>query len=231
MHADDTIETLAGESAARTKRSFLAALAASERPAKPYRHWLLHDALPLDVARAITALSFEAPRIDDTQGKRETHNSTRVFASVENQSAFPVMATVAQCFQSPEIVGALEGATGAPLAGSNLRIEYCQDSDRFWLEPHTDIGAKLFTMLIYLSEHPDAVDWGTDIYDNDLKHLGRAPGGFNRGLIFIPATDTWHGVEKRAFNGIRKSIIVNYVKPEWRSRQELAFPDLPVMAG
>lgn len=27
-----------------------------------------------------------------------------------------------------------------------------------WLEPHTDIAAKRFTMLIYLSTHPDAAE-------------------------------------------------------------------------
>ena len=37
------------------------------------------------------------------------------------------------------------------LRDSHLRIEYCLDTDGFWLEPHTDIGAKLFTMLVYLS--------------------------------------------------------------------------------
>ena len=44
----------------------------------------------------------------------------------------------------------------------------------------------------------------------------------NRGLIVIPAADTWHGF-------LRRSLIVNYVKPEWRSRHELAFPDQPVL--
>jgi hypothetical protein len=27
--------------------------------------------------------------------------------------------------------------------------------------------------------------------------------------------------------GIRRSLIVNYVKPDWRSRHELSFPDRP----
>ena len=54
---------------------------------------------------------------------------------------------------------------GCTLGGSFLRIEYCLDTDGFWLEPHTDIGAKLFTMLVYLSDHPEAEDWGTDIMD------------------------------------------------------------------
>lgn len=47
-------------------------------------------------------------------------------------------------------------------------------------------------------------------------------------MIFIPGSDTWHGVEKRNFAGVRKSIIVNYVKPEWRSRHELAYPERPI---
>ena len=114
------------------------------------------------------------------------------------------------------------------MRGHYLRIEYCLDRESFWLEPHTDIGAKKFTMLVYLSETDDAGSWGTDFYDNDLKHLGQAPGGFNKGLIFIPGHDTWHGVEKRHYSGVRKSIIVNYVIPEWRSRHELAYPDQPV---
>ena len=125
-------------------------------------------------------------------------------------------------------IEALEKRTGATLRGHYLRIEYCQDREGFWLEPHTDIGAKKFTMLVYLSETDDAGSWGTDIYDNDLRHLGQAPGGFNKGLIFIPGHDTWHGVEKRHYSGVRKSIIVNYVIPEWRSRHELAYPDRPV---
>jgi hypothetical protein len=28
--------------------------------------------------------------------------------------------------------------------------------------------------------------------------------------------------------GKRKSLIVNYVKPEWRARHELAYPETPV---
>ena len=52
-----------------------------------------------------------------------------------------------------------------PLDGSFLRIECCLDTDGFWLEPHTDIGAKLLTLLVYLSDHPEAGDWGTDIMD------------------------------------------------------------------
>jgi hypothetical protein len=47
-------------------------------------------------------------------------------------------------------------------------------------------------------------------------------------LIFIPANNTWQGFHKRPIQGIRRSLIVNYVGAEWRARHELAFPDQPV---
>lgn len=203
-------------------------LDAAEARTSPFRHWLLEDVLPADAAHAIPALPIAPPAIGDTLGKRDTHNATRCFFSVENQKRFPVARELALSFQAPETVRRLEQMTGASFSGASLRIEYCQDTDGFWLEPHTDIGAKLFTMLVYLSDVPEAENWGTDIYDRELRHVGTAPGGFNRGLFFVPGGDTWHGVGKRTFDGIRKTIIVNYVKPEWRARHELAFPERPV---
>ena len=44
-----------------------------------------------------------------------------------------------------------------------MRLEYAQDTDGFWLEPHTDLGVKLFTMLIYLPDSGEQNDLGTDI--------------------------------------------------------------------
>ena len=207
-----------------------ACLADARRSDEPYAHWLLSDVLSSELAHGIPALPFAAPEIGDTFGKRETNNATRRFFGQAEQAAQPVCAAVAQLFQTPRIVARLQAVTGAALAGNVLRIEYCQDREGFWLEPHTDIGAKKFTMLVYLSDTPDAADWGTDIYDTTPAHahLGRAPGDFNRGLIFVPGEDTWHGVEKRRYDGVRKSIIINYVVPEWRSRHELAFPEKPV---
>jgi hypothetical protein len=207
---------------------FASSLDGSLAVANPYRHWLLEEALPIEAARAIAALPFAAPLIGETLGKRETHNSTRTFFSQQNQQAHAICDEVARAFQAPQTIDLLQRRTGAALEGNYLRIEYCQDRAGFWLEPHTDIGAKKFTMLVYLSDTPEAEQWGTDIFDRELRQQGQAPGGFDKGLIFIPADDTWHGVVKRDYAGIRKSIIINYVKPEWRARHELAFPNLPV---
>ena len=72
-------------------------------------------------------------------------------------------------------------------------------------------------MLIYLSTEPGSEAWGTDILDADLNLVATAPYKRNGGLIFVPGPDTWHGFHKRPINGVRRSLIINYVKPEWRS--------------
>ncbi len=200
-------------------------------PATPFPHLLLTDVLPRATADSVTALPLDPPRIGDTQGRRETHNASRIFFAPDQVARFPACGLLSQALQDGRTVAALQRATGARLDGAFLRIEYCLDTGGFWLEPHTDIGAKLFTMLVYLSDTPGSADWGTDVYDAALTWRGRAPAAFNSGLAFVPASDTWHGFEARDIVGVRRSLIVNYVAPEWRSRHELAFPHHPVRAG
>jgi hypothetical protein len=208
-----------------TTEAFLSSLRHCARSDFPYPHWLLEHCLPEEVVNAVTGLPIAPARIEDTQGRRETHNDSRIHFGEQYRSRYGVMDTLARVFQSREVVDALEAATGARLGGTSLRIEYCQDTDGFWLEPHTDIGVKKFTMLIYLNREAQGADWGTDIYSDHDTHVGRAPAGVNKGLIFVPSDKTWHGFEKRPMYGVRKSLIVNYVGPEWRNRHELCFPD------
>ena len=191
----------------------------------PYPHWLLNHCLPEDVADELIALPIQPARIGDTKGRRETNNDSRIHFGAEYQRQYKVIESLARVFQSKRIVDALKAVTGAPLSGTSLRIEYCQDTEGFWLEPHTDIGVKKFTMLIYLNREPEGADWGTDIYSDRDTRFGRAPSAFNAGLIFVPSDKTWHAFDKRPMKGVRKSLIINYVGPEWQSRHELCFPD------
>lgn len=207
---------------------FARALDTAELHEAPYRHWFMKDVLPEPVARQITALPFDPPMIGDSLGRRETHNSTRVFFNPELRMRFPVARAMVETFQDPQTVRHLGRVCGIDLSGTSLRIEYCQDVEGFWLEPHTDIRVKKFTMLVYLSTEPEAEAWGTDVYDADCNLVGRSSGAFNRGLIFIPADDTWHGFARRPIKGVRRSIIVNYVGADWRARGELADPGHPV---
>ena len=204
---------------------FLACLDAATMGKTPYNHWFLDDVLPENVARGIADLPFAPPSGAIFDGRRESNNSTRVYFTPENQDKFSVCRDVVDTFSDPVVLDAIKRTTGADVTKGHLRVEYCQDIDGFWLEPHLDISVKLFTMLVYLSDDPQLRDAGTDIYDDSPEHkcVASAPYEMNKGLIFIPGHNTWHGFTKRPIRGLRKSIIINYVSPEWRNRDELAY--------
>jgi len=207
-----------------TAAAFLDALACADHRREPYDYWLLADALPERVCHAIAALPFEPPAVPTFDGRRESNNSTRVYFSPAMQARFSVCREVSDAFKQADVKRAIERETGTDLSRGQLRIEYCQDVDGFWLEPHVDIPVKLFTMLVYLVDEPALYHGGTDIYDASPEHkpVGTAPCAWNAGLIFIPGKDTWHGFTRRPIHGVRKSIIINYVAPEWRAVEELA---------
>ncbi len=141
-------------------QSLLESFAAAEVNEFPYRHWLLTRCMPEPVIDEILALPFPAPALGGVSGKREIHNATRKYFDRENQEKFPIVAAVSQALQDPRVTGAVERHFGIQLGGAYLRIEYAQDTDGFWLEPHTDLGVKLFTFLIYLSRDPSHADLG-----------------------------------------------------------------------
>ena len=115
------------------------------------------------------------------------------------------------------------------LSGTYVRLEYAQDIDGFWLQPHTDLGVKRFTMLIYLNRAGAAqADLGTDIFADAETWSKSPPFEDNTALIFVPGDNTWHGLRQRPIAGVRRSVIMNYVTSDWRAREQLAFPDTPI---
>jgi hypothetical protein len=83
-------------------------------------------------------------------------------------------------------------------------------------------------MLLYLSKDASHADLGTDIYDTNKTPIGRSPFEPNGAMIFVPSGITYHGFEGRRIEGVRKSVIINYVTNEWRAREQLSFPDRPI---
>ncbi len=204
--------------------SFLACLKGARRETWPFDYWLLDNPLPDGYCDDIANLPFPPPEGAVFDGKRETNNALRVYFTPENQAKFQVCRRVVEGFQDPSVKKAIETSTGTDLSDGHLRIEYCQDTAGFWLEPHTDILEKKFTMLVYLSDDPNLADAGTNILEGppDHKYVGSSPYGKNKGVIFIPGENTWHGFGHHPVKGIRKSIIINYVTSDWRDRWELA---------
>ena len=209
-------------------RHFRRALMDSARGEVPYVHWSLTEVLPESVCVNIICLPIAPLIIDDCGGVRDRDNGKRTFFTPWLQSRFPVCVALADALQRPEVAGLAGEICGFQAHGSHLRIEYIQDTDGAWLEPHHDVPEKLCSMVVYLCTGPDAADWGTDIYDAQLRKVGASRPDFNSAAIFIPGENTWHGFEKRKIVGIRRLLEINYVHPSWRDRDQLCFPDRPV---
>jgi hypothetical protein len=217
-----------GAAAERVADAFAASIAKRRAFDAPYRHYLIENCFPKDVADELAALPFAAPALDGVSGKRELHNDQRSYFDAAAMARFPVMRAVAEALQARRIARLVHETFAAPIDDTFLRLEYAQDIDGFWLQPHTDLGVKKFTCLIYLSEGPGHEKLGTDIYASPGDHFGSSP--FKRGgaMIFVPGDNTWHGFEKRPIEGVRRSVILNYVTHEWRAREQLSYPNATV---
>ncbi len=207
-----------------------AAIQDGVRIERPFRHWLVSYVLPPRLYAGMRDFDLVQAMPADGSGRRESANATRIFFTPEVRAASDKADQVAGAFQAPETIDLIQEMTGADLEGAHLRIEYCVDTAGFWLEPHTDIAVKRFTMLVYLSDCPGSEAWGTDLLDAAGNLASRAKAWPDSGVIFIPAGDTWHGFAERPIEGERRSLIINYVGPEWRAGEELCFPDHPVTA-
>jgi hypothetical protein len=207
---------------------FCRAVREAHRADQPYRHWKLQDVFPIDLCTGLLTLPIAPPIVGRTDGTRNTYNASRCFITPTLRAKFPTCQALSEALQRPEVARLMAETCQISVVGSYLRMEYMQDTDGAWLEPHRDIPEKLFSMVIYLFTGPDAKDWGTDIYDADVRWIGRSAGDFNSGVIFVPGPATWHGFDPRPIVGVRRLMEVNYARSDWRDREQLTFPDRPI---
>ena len=215
-------------SADAVRARFLDALAGAQRSESPYRHWTLADVLPIELCTALLAMPIRPPDLGKTDGTRGSYNDARCFITPAMRANYQGCAAMADALQAPAVAAALAATCDIAVEGSFLRMEYMQDIDGAWLEPHRDIPEKLFSMVIYLCTGPQAAGWGTDIYDAERRWVGRSSAEFDSAVIFIPGPASWHGFEPRPIEGVRRLMEINYVRPNWRDRDQLTFPDHPI---
>lgn len=210
------------------KADFFDSLNQSSKIEDPYPLWQIDNVFPTEAVDELLEMKAKFATMEYALGRREENNDKRGYFDVNRRKNVPVCDTISNLFQDADTVRAIENKFEIDLAGTYLRIEFSQDSEGFWLEPHTDLGVKKFTMLLGLSREEEAHTWGSSIYrDKDTFHHN-APYESNRAFIFVPSDNTWHGFNARAINGVRKGLIINYVTEEWRARHELSFPESPI---
>ena len=86
--------------AERVAEAFAAAVASRRTFDAPYRHCLMENCFPTDVAEELAHLPFAAPVLNGVSGKRELHNDQRSYFDAGGVTRFPVMRGVAEALQS-----------------------------------------------------------------------------------------------------------------------------------
>jgi hypothetical protein len=209
-------------------RHFRRALFDAEIIDQPYRRWPLKNALPLDTCTGIITLPIAPPLLGNTDGTRGSYNDKRTFFTPSRRRKFPAVEAVCAALQTRDVAGVLARTLNIDVPGGYLRMEYMQDLDGTWLEPHRDTPEKQFSLVIYLFTGPDSAEWGTDIYDAERHWVDRSVPDFNSSAVFVAGPATWHGFDKRPIIGVRRLLEINYVRSDWRARDQLAFPDHPI---
>nr|WP_294510526.1 2OG-Fe(II) oxygenase [uncultured Rhodopila sp.] len=209
-------------------RHFRRALLDAEIVDQPYRRWRLKNVLPLDTCTGIMTLPIAPPLLGKTDGTRGSYNDKRTFFTPLLRNKFPAVQALCSALQTSDVARVLARTLNIELSGGYLRMEYMQDIDGMWLEPHRDIPEKLFSMVIYLFTGPDSAEWGTDIYDAGQRRVDRSAPDFNSGAVFVAGPATWHGFDRRPIVGVRRLLEINYVRSDWRARDQLAFPNRPI---
>ena len=85
VEATPPIERLS-PAAASVADAFAAAIAKRRVFDEPYRHYLIENCFPKDVADELAGLPFAAPVLDGVSGKRELHNDQRSYDAISRHA-------------------------------------------------------------------------------------------------------------------------------------------------
>jgi hypothetical protein len=156
-------------------------------------------------------------KVDEYDGRRSTANKFRTFVT---RNSDPELAEIFSKFDTAEARAYFTDLTGVDCSQGKLRIELCQDGPGFWLEKHVDIPEKLITLQIYLGKGKH--DWGTYLYDaaNEFNEIV-VPFLHNQGWLTNKNAKVLHGLPEKTVDGIRRSVIINYVVGDWNDTDQL----------
>lgn len=139
-----------------------------------------------------------------------TTNSNRFFVDKENMWSNSALNRIVDFFLRDDIILMFEQESGKTIRGNYLRVEFIEDKEKSWLEPHVDINEKIMSFLVYLNNTDESESIGTTLYNKDKEYIKTVPYINNQGFYFYPGDDTWHGLESVDIKERRRAVMVNY---------------------
>ena len=141
----------------------------------------------------------------------------RVFLNNDFFNNNPIFADVLKTLNQKKL---FERELNCNLDNCLLRIELIDDRFPFYHAPHLDSQEKLLTIIIYIDKD-DVLDLGTDLFFDKDEYAKKIQWENNSALFFTPSNKKWHGFNPMQYKGIRRLMIVNFVKTDqWRDVEQ-----------
>ena len=177
----------------------------------PHRWWTVNKAFTDRQSEKIEEMFPDDPA--KGTGTRSSINKFRKFVKRDTPEG-----KVFSEYNKDSFKAHITDVTGVDMLQGALRIELCLDGSGFWLDQHVDIPEKLMTLQVYIGGGNSV--WGTHLYTQPDVLYKALPFIHNTGWLSVLGEPVLHGVPKNKVDGLRKSVIINYVT-DWKDTEQL----------
>ena len=177
-----------------------------EHITKPWEHWIIDDVFPTELFNAVKKHKINDADYTNVNGFRDIIKG-RTFLGNEYCEEHKSLKPVAEFLNNHNF---FEEKFNCDLSNTYCRPELIHDRYPFFHAIHTYTPEKKLTLIVNIDTDVDK-NLATDIYVDKETHFAKTEWKDNRGLLFIPSNEKWHGFAPIEYTGIRTIMIINFV--------------------
>ena len=186
---------------------------------KPWKHFIIDDVFSKEDYQILK----DFPRLDsgyeNITGFRDAIDN-RVYLNDKFVNDNPQFKNILRTLNNTDV---FEKIFDVKLSRCSLRPELIDDRYPFFHEVHCDHPDKVLTLLIYIDKD-DEQNLASDLYVDENTHHTKLKWKNNGGIGWTiePNDNKWHGFKPMKYRGVRRILIVNWVKDEvWNDKSQL----------
>ena len=172
----------------------------------PWEHWTIDNVFPNELFEALKNHRVNNADYTNVNGFRDIIKG-RTFLGNEYCEEHTALKPVAEFLNNHKF---FEENFNCDLSNTYCRPELIHDRYPFFHAIHTDTPEKKLTLIVNIDKEDDK-NLATDIYVDKETHFAKTEWKDNRGLLFIPSDEKWHGFAPIEYTGIRTIMIINFV--------------------
>ena len=186
---------------------------------KPWKHFIIDDVFSKEDYQILK----DFPRLDsgyeNITGFRDAIDN-RVYLNDKFVNDNPQFKNILRTLNNTDV---FEKIFDVNLNRCSLRPELIDDRYPFFHEVHCDHPDKVLTLLIYIDKD-DKQNLASDLYVDENTHHTKLKWKNNGGIGWTiePNDNKWHGFKPMKYEGVRRILIVNWVKNDvWKDKSQL----------